>query len=193
MLRTVLVSLIFLFAVVDVCGQAVGKKRVNVKFFGHVGYTADADTGEWANTFSLGEQSIFITANITDRISFLGETTIKWVGSKNTFSPGIERVQIKYDYFGKHSVLIGKMHTPVNYWNDVYHHGRLFFPTIDRPKSFKYLVPVHTLGLRLQGQNMGKIGFGYDLMIGNGISSKVSFRRIPTSFSLPEFILKQLI
>ena len=32
------------------------------------------------------------------------------------------------------------MHTAINYWNDVYHHGRLFFPTIDRPMNFKFFV-----------------------------------------------------
>lgn len=80
-------------------------------------------------------------------------------------------MQLKFDYFKNHSLVVGKMHTPVNYWNDVYHHGRFFFPTVDRPIAFSYLVPVHTLGLRLQGQNLGKIKFGYDLVAGNGISS----------------------
>jgi hypothetical protein len=63
------------------------------------------------------------------------------------------------------------MHTPVNYWNDVYHHGRLFYPTIDRPSSFSYLIPIHSLGLRMQGQNLGKLNFGYDLSATNSISS----------------------
>jgi len=59
------------------------------------------------------------------------------------------------------------MHTPVSYWNDVYHHGRVFFPTIDRPLSFSHFTPVHILGLRLQGQNLGDLNFGYDIVIGN--------------------------
>lgn len=48
------------------------------------------------------------------------------------------------------------MHTPVNEWNDAYHHGRLFFPTIDRPYSFGEFVPVHEVGLRLSGENLGR-------------------------------------
>ena len=99
----------------------------------------------------------------------------------------MERARLKYEFREWLSVIVGKMHTPVNYWNDVYHHGRLFFPTIDRPRSFGTHVPIHTLGLRLQGQNIGKLRFGYDLVIGNGMSSndvvtagpKVRHRRGP--------------
>ena len=83
----------------------------------------------------------------------------------------MERARLKYEYREWLSVIVGKMHTPVNYWNDVYHHGRLWFPVIDRPRSFGTSVPIHTLGLRLQGQNIGKLRFGYDLVIGNGMSS----------------------
>jgi hypothetical protein len=83
----------------------------------------------------------------------------------------MERAQLKYDYYKNHSLVVGKMHTPVNYWNDVYHHGRLFYPTIDRPTSFSYLVPIHSLGLRAQGQNLGRWNFGYDICASNSIAS----------------------
>lgn len=42
---------------------------------------------------------------------------------------------------------------------------------MDRPISFSYLVPLHTLGIQFQGQNLGDMNFGYDFVIGNGISS----------------------
>ena len=71
--------------------------------------------------------------------------------------------------------MLGKYHTPVNYWNDVYFHARLFFPTIDRPSMFKYWIPVHTTGLRFQGQNIGKYNFGYDVLFGGGMSSEDVF------------------
>ena len=145
--------------------------KIDLKIFGHLQYNLTDMEDETQSYFSLGEQDFFITSNISDRISFLGETVVKY--DNNTaakFAPSVERAQIKYDYYKNHSFIIGKIHTPVNYWNDVYHHGRLFFPVIDRPLSFNYFIPVHTLGARLQGQNMGKLNLGYDLMIGNGIS-----------------------
>ncbi|MBF9142582.1 hypothetical protein [Hymenobacter properus] len=123
--------------------------------------------------FGLGEQDLFITSTITERLSFLGETVAKFSPESATdFDISIERVILKYNYAGNHSVLLGKHHTPINYWNDTYHHGRVFFPTIDRPLLFAQgIIPLHTTGVSLQGQNLGPMRFGYDAMVGNGIGS----------------------
>lgn len=123
--------------------------------------------------FGLGEQDLFITSEISDRISFLGESVFKYSAASPTlFDVSVERVIIKYNYIGNHNILIGKHHTPVNYWNDTYHHGRVFFPTIERPLLFAaHIIPLHTTGVSLQGQNLGSLRFGYDLMVGNGLGS----------------------
>jgi hypothetical protein len=123
--------------------------------------------------FGLGEQDLFITSEITERLSFLGETVFKYsFDSPTDFNISIERVILKYNYAGNHSVLLGKHHTPLNYWNDTYHHGRVFFPTVERPLVFSEgFIPLHTTGISLQGQNLGRLRFGYDLMLGNGLGS----------------------
>ena len=132
-------------------------------------YRADNDRVN----FSLGEQDLFITSELSDRISFLGETVFKYSGSSPTkFDISIERVVINYNYYRNHNLLFGKHHTPVNYWNDAYHHGRVFFPTIFRPLMFEQgIIPLHTTGLRFQGQNLGRLRFGYDFLVGNGVAS----------------------
>ncbi len=141
-------------------------------YFGHLEYRFENEAETNHSSFSLGEQDVFILAEMAPRLSFLGETVIKPVGHSATgFAPSIERAQIKYDYIDNHSIIVGKFHTPVNYWNDVYHHGRLFFPTIGRPLGFSSMLPIHTLGLNFHGQNLGSLRIGYDLVIGNGISS----------------------
>lgn len=123
--------------------------------------------------FGLGEQDLFITSEINERLSFLGETVCKYsLDSPTDFDISIERIILKYNYAGNHSILIGKHHTPINYWNDTYHHGRVFFPTIDRPLIFSQgIIPLHTTGVSLQGQNLGQMRFGYDVMLGNGLGS----------------------
>lgn len=123
--------------------------------------------------FGFGEQDLFITSELSDKFSFLGETVFKYNPSSSTeFSISIERVIIKYNFKGNHSLLIGKHHTAISYWNDTYHHGRVFFPTIDRPILFAAkIIPIHTTGLAVQGFNLGKLKFGYEIMIGNGIGS----------------------
>jgi hypothetical protein len=125
-------------------------------------------------SFGFGEQDLFITSELSDRFSFLGESVFKFTPSTpTTFSVSIERVIVKYNFSGNHNLLIGKHHTPINYWNDTYHHGRVFFPTIFRPLMFEYdIIPLHTTGVSLQGQNLGQLKFGYDLMIGNGLGSQ---------------------
>lgn len=125
------------------------------------------------SSFVLGEQDLFITSELSDRITFLGESVFKYSAASPTlFDVSIERVIVKYNYFGNHNLLLGKHHTPLNYWNDTYHHGRVFFPTIYRPLMFSTgIIPLHTTGLSLQGLNLGKIKFGYDVMVGNGLGS----------------------
>ena len=124
-------------------------------------------------SFGLGEQDLFITSDLNDRFSFLGESVFKFDAESETqFSVSIERIILKYNYKGNHNILLGKHHTPINYWNDTYHHGRVFFPTIARPLIFtSELFPLHTTGLSFQGLNLGPLKFGYDLMVGNGIAS----------------------
>jgi hypothetical protein len=147
-------------------------KKTQINFFGHLEYEFDKMPNGNNSFFSLGEQDFFINSKITEEVSFLGESVIRPDFKTTTlFAPSVERMQIKYDYFRNHSIVAGKMHTPLNHWNDVYHHGRLFFPTVDRPLAFSYLIPLHTTGIRLQGQNLGEQKFGYDIVSGNGISS----------------------
>lgn len=123
--------------------------------------------------FNLGEQDLFITSELSDKISFLGESVFKFDNaSTSKFSIGIERIVIKYNYWRNHNFLIGKHHTPINYWNDTYHHGRVFFPTVFRPEIFNSeIIPLHTLGPSLQGSNLTKIKLGYDILVGNGIGA----------------------
>ena len=66
--------------------------------------------------FILGEQDLFITSDISDRLSFLGETVFKYVAASPTrFDISIERIIMKYNIKGNHNILFGKHHTPVNY------------------------------------------------------------------------------
>lgn len=125
------------------------------------------------STFGFGEQDLFITSAINDRISFLGETVFKYDGESNTeFGISIERVIITYNLAGNNNLVMGKIHTPINYWNDTYHHGRVFFPTIDRPLLFgANIIPLHNVGVGFEGRDLGRLKFGYNLFVGNGFDA----------------------
>ncbi len=124
-------------------------------------------------SFGFGEQDLFITSVINDRISFLGESVFKFTPSSPTeFSVSVERIVIKYNIGGNNDLIFGKVHTPTNYWNVTYHHGRVFFPTIERPLLFAAdIIPIHTVGAGVEGHDLGKLKFGYDFFVGNGLGS----------------------
>jgi hypothetical protein len=147
--------------------------KTEFRGFGHIEYALDFVNPQKPDSyFILGEHDLFVQSKITKRFSYLGEFVIRYnAGSATKFLPSIERTLVKYSYHNNHSVIFGKIHTPVNYWNDSYHHGRVFYPIISRPLSFSHFVPLHTIGMQVQGQNIGKWNFGYDVVIGNGISS----------------------
>ncbi|MCE2712336.1 MAG: hypothetical protein LW688_07335 [Cryomorphaceae bacterium] len=152
----------------------LAQPNIQVNGFGHVEYELyhKPDNNEYESAFKLGEHDLFVNGRLNKKLSFLSEVVVRQDSkSSSGYGVSIERVFLKYNYKGQHSLIVGKVHSPLNYWNDVYHHGRLFFPTIDRPQNFDYFMPIHTLGVRAQGQNLGPLNFGYDLQIGNSMES----------------------
>ncbi|MEY3405453.1 MAG: hypothetical protein RL161_883, partial [Bacteroidota bacterium] len=175
--KVIILSFLFLFVLWHPNASAQDQERKTMlNYYGAIEFTANRPNGPYNTFFTLGEQDFFITSRITDRISFLGETVVKFdPKSGTTFSPSIERAQMKFDYYKNHSLIVGKIHSPVNYWNDVYHHGRVFFPTIDRQVACSHFIPLHTVGARFMGQGLGKLTFGDDFGVGNGSSSSAVF------------------
>ena len=151
------------------CAQFSAAQNTQIRGFADVSTMAGKDGLSW----SLGEQDLFITSSINDRLSFLGETIFKYSPTSSTkFSASVERIIFNYSLYGNHSLIAGKIHTPINYWNDVYHHGRVFFPTIDRPLLFdSTVIPLHSLGTGFQGRDLGSLKFGYNLFLANGLGS----------------------
>ncbi|MBL4655888.1 MAG: hypothetical protein JKY33_08715, partial [Bacteroidia bacterium] len=149
----------------------INAQQTTIRGFAHfnAGFTLDSPPTTFIN---LEEQDLFITSEISDRISFLGESVLKEKGSI-----GLERVVIKFNLKGNHNLLFGRFHTPINYWNNTYHHGRVFFPTIYRPKMFyRGILPIHILGFRLQGANLGKQKFGYDIVFSEALALELHIK-----------------
>src|SRR5436190_23159760 len=60
-------------------------------------------------SFGLGEQDLFITSELSDRFSFLGESVFKYdANSATEFSVSIERIVLKYNIKANHIILFGK-------------------------------------------------------------------------------------
>jgi len=159
------------FVAIGLVSPRAAFSQTSINGFGHLEFNLD-QTQQLNTSFGIGEHDLFVNSRLHKKIQFLGEYVVRFNRNSPTFFlPSIERSLVNINYTGKHNLIIGKIHTPLNYWNDTYHHGRIFFPTIDRPLAFSYIIPLHTLGLQMQGQNLGKYNFGYDLVVGNGINS----------------------
>jgi hypothetical protein len=168
-MRIKLLFLIFISCFLNLSSQI--KDKTVVRGFIDIGSSYDIDNDKLS--FQFGEQDLFITSDLTDKVSFLGESVLKYSPTSPTkFDVSLERAIFKYNYFKNHNFFAGKVHTALNYWNDTYHHGRLFFPTVGRPEMFNQnIIPLHTTGFGLSGQNLGNLKFGYTLMAGNGLGS----------------------
>jgi len=128
------------------------------------------------NDFELGETVLFVQGQATDRLSFLGDFNIQPKKYRDDHHSTkvfqVARLQAKYQVSNHHSILVGKMHTPVNYWNDNFHHGTIFYPTISRPLAFEEFVPHHEIAVRWAGENFGQKRWFYDVILGSGQSAE---------------------
>ena len=149
-------------------------QNTQIKGFENVDASAISDTTN-RNHFALGQFDLFITSQITDKVSFLGETVFEY---KKDFGVSIERAIINYQFKDYFYVTAGKQYVPLGYWNNAYHHGLVLQPTIIRPNIVREdangdWLPLEDVAVQFNGGGISKINLGYNLMVGNGIASNV--------------------
>ena len=137
-------------------------------------YTSDTAKGDNNRAkFILGQYDLFITSQITDKISMLGESVFEWDGD---FGVDVERLYIKYTHDNHFAISAGKFHTPLGYWNNAFHHGLVIQPTIVRPDVLKFeddggILPVHETGVQLDAEHFTNANIGLNVLISNGLNS----------------------
>ncbi len=143
---------------------------VRIRGFSDIIFVA-SDDPEVNSAFSLGELDLYMTSDLSDRISFTGELVFEYA---DAVVADVERVGLRFLVSNRLNLVFGKHHTPIGAWNTSFHHGSLLQPTISRPLIFLFedqggVLPVHTTGLWAWG-NLPR-QFTYDIMLGNGIGS----------------------
>jgi len=151
--------------------------RTNIHGFTDVSYlTGGANTGR-TSAFGLGQFDLYITSAVADRLSFLGETVFEFDDQSNEFVVDVERVIAQYQLSDNFRLEAGKVHTPLGYWNNAYHHGFVMQPTIDRPQVVQFEddggpLPIHTVGLQLSGRDLTSAHLGFDVLLGNPLGNR---------------------
>jgi len=167
-------SLSLLFIAVTIAGLA--QEKTEVLYFGHAGWTGKINHDEGIdnqNAFNTGGFDLFITSDLNDRLSVLGELFMGFKGDGGTLVDfNIERLYFKYQVSDVLNLKIGRQYTPMGFWNNTYTQGIVFQPTINRPYSVrnendKGVLTTNSVGLQIDGEDIGAKQFSYYFMVDN--------------------------
>lgn len=122
--------------------------------------------------FNTGSLVLFVTSQLSERVSVLGEATFNNKGNAYNFE--VQRLMVRYylkDYF---SIRAGKMFTPIGYWNNQFTLGLILQPTIQRPLAIRPIseggvLQYRDAGIQFEGDNITSARLFYKVLFGNGI------------------------
>ena len=143
--------------------------------FGDTVWQKTDEPGE-ANTFILGQFTLYPTATLSDELSMLAEIVFEG-GSDNVIRVELERILLRYSFADGLALSAGRYHTAIGYYNTAYHHSSWLQTTIERPLIFAFEddggpLPIHGVGLSARGTFSGRaLRLEYVAEVGNGRSS----------------------
>jgi hypothetical protein len=151
--------------------------RTTLRGFLDVGYRTGGNNTGQKSGFSLGQFDLYITSRLSEKLSFLSETVFEYDEITKSFGVDLERAAVQYAISDQLRLTAGKVHTPLGYWNNAYHHGRVMQPTIERPQVVEFEdgggpLPVHTVGLEFSGRDLSDAHLGFDILVGNGLGNR---------------------
>lgn len=143
-----------------------GFPSINVMGFGDVDFEASDAPGP--EGFRLGQFVGHLSAALSDRVNVFAEAAATSRTDEVRFT--VERLIVRYDLRDAFKIGAGRYHTPIDYWNESYHHGLWLQTTVGRPQSIAgaSVIPVHFVGLMVEGNVPGRAGLGYSVGVGNG-------------------------
>jgi hypothetical protein len=148
-----------------------GAPRLTIRGFSDVNL-AFHEEGK-PDTFALGQFDTFMTSALSEEISVLAEVVFEF-GEDNAAVLDVERVQLRWAPSDTFTLTAGRMHTPLGYWNQTFHHGAWLQTTADRPVMYRFeddggILPVHMVGLQLAGTwNASAAALKYSAAVVNG-------------------------
>ncbi len=150
-------------------------QETSIRFFSHPGfeYQHHADSGTGNPYFRGGPLILFATSQITENITAGAELNAHYMVETGA-EVEIERIFVKYYHNDYISLRVGRMYTPIGFWNLNYNFGLILQPNIARPMA---LNPTHDggfaltrdAGIQLEGEKIGKAGLFYKFFLSNGI------------------------
>ena len=158
-------------------------RGIRFQGFGSVTYKAsDASPSEQgaslgfrpgsAGNFAVGDVDLFLTSQLSNRTSVLGEVVFSEQNS-GEFETDVERLLLKYNPSDYLKMSFGRFHTATSYYNTVFHHGLWLQTAADRPLVVEFsdhggLLPSQAIGASVTGRiPSGPLGLNYILEYGS--------------------------
>lgn len=148
-----------------------GAPRLTIRGFSDVNLALHEEANP--DTFALGQFDTFMTSALSEQISVLAEVVFEF-GEDNAAVLDVERVQLRWAPSDIFTLTAGRMHTPLGYWNQTFHHGAWLQTTADRPVMYRFeddggILPVHMVGVQVAGTWNGSAGaLKYSAALVNG-------------------------
>jgi hypothetical protein len=157
---------------------------LKVAGFSDVNFAATNQPGAHSG-FIEGQFILHMTSALSSRVAFFGELSLTARSDAGTGSPAaagfnaeLERGIVRFDQSDQLKVSFGRYHTPVNYWNNTFHHGSWLQTTISRPEMTQFggaFIPVHFVGALAEGVfPAGGLNLNYNFGVGNGRGGVIS-------------------
>ena len=135
--------------------------------------------------FSEGQFILHLTSALSPRVFYFGELSMTARPDAGTgrppvpgFNVEVERSLIRFDQSDRLKISFGRYHTPINYWNNTFHHGAWLQTSISRPEMAQFggsFIPVHFVGGLMEGAvPAGGMNLNYNFGVGNGRGDVIS-------------------
>lgn len=167
----------------DCAAQSGGDDPYSLRILGFTDINFSAVDGsgidgvESSSGFRVGQLVLHFARPLSERWSFFAETATT-AKSNGSFSQSFERVIARYAHSDLIKLSAGRYHTPVNYWNQAFHHGQWLQTSISRPEMTRFggvFVPVHFVGLLEEGAvGVAGLELAWNAGIGNGRQSDIA-------------------
>lgn len=139
-------------------------------------FVTDDENADPGSGFREGQFVLHFTSALSRRIFFFGELSL--TARDSEFRVEVERSIIKLEQSDYFKVSFGRYHTPINWWNNNFHHGQWLQTTVARPEMTRFggdFIPVHFIGALVEGNAAaGPVSILYSAGIGNGRHAIIS-------------------
>lgn len=142
--------------------------------FSNVKFTSTNEAGV-SDSFAIGGLDLYVRQQIDLKTEVFIEYVFESEGAG--FVLDLERLYIKRQITDDVKVGMGRMHSPLGYWNNTYHHGVLIQDTVSRPSFLDFedgataILPTHVIGAEVGGHIAG-VGYEFSLANSTFIDTK---------------------